>query len=67
VVPFAEDTPERLICRVRPDVLVKGGDYRPVEIAGHDCVTAGGGEVIVLEYVAGCSTSEIIKSIQERS
>ena len=36
VVPFSEDTPERLICRLGPDVLVKGGDYRPDEVAGGD-------------------------------
>src|SRR3546814_14145875 len=39
VVPFSEDTPERLISRVLPDLLVKGGDYRPEQIAGYDAVT----------------------------
>ena len=38
VVPFGEDTPERLICEIWPDVLVKGGDYRPEDIAGYECV-----------------------------
>ncbi len=64
VVPFGEDTPERLICRVRPDVLVKGGDYRPEQIAGHDCVTAAGGEVRVLGFVEGCSTTAVIDTIR---
>lgn len=64
VVPFAEDTPRELICAVRPDVLVKGGDYRPEQIAGHDCVTAAGGEVIVLDYVEGASTTGIITRIR---
>ncbi|MEW6765591.1 MAG: bifunctional D-glycero-beta-D-manno-heptose-7-phosphate kinase/D-glycero-beta-D-manno-heptose 1-phosphate adenylyltransferase HldE [Pseudomonadota bacterium] len=64
VVPFGEDTPERLICRVRPDVLVKGGDYRPEQIAGHDCVTAAGGEVRVLGFVEGCSTTAVIETIR---
>lgn len=64
VVPFGEDTPERLICRVMPDVLVKGGDYRPEQIAGHECVTANGGEVKVLGFEEGCSTSEIIATIR---
>ncbi len=64
VVPFSEDTPERLICKIKPDVLVKGGDYRPEEIAGGDCVIANGGEVIVLDYVEGCSTTNIIDVIR---
>ena len=38
VVAFSEETPERLICRILPDFLVKGGDYHPDEIAGSDCV-----------------------------
>ncbi len=64
VVPFSEDTPERLICQVKPDVLVKGGDYRAEEVAGYDCVTAGGGEVRILHFVDGCSTSSIIERIR---
>jgi D-beta-D-heptose 7-phosphate kinase / D-beta-D-heptose 1-phosphate adenosyltransferase len=64
VVPFSEDTPERLICAVCPDVLVKGGDYRPEEIAGADCVHAAGGRVEVLPYVQGASTSGIIDLIR---
>ncbi len=65
VVPFSEDTPKRLICAVKPDYLVKGGDYRAEDIAGNDCVTAHGGEVRVLELEAGISTSNIIKTIQK--
>ncbi len=60
VVPFTEDTPARLIERVLPDVLVKGGDYSPEQIAGHEAVTAGGGEVVVLDFHAGYSTSALI-------
>jgi D-beta-D-heptose 7-phosphate kinase / D-beta-D-heptose 1-phosphate adenosyltransferase len=66
VVPFAEDTPERLICRVLPDLLVKGGDYRAEEVAGGECVRAAGGEVVILDFVEGRSTSGIIRSIRER-
>ena len=66
VVPFGEDTPERLIGRVLPDVLVKGGDYRPEEIAGHRAVTEAGGEVVVLPFREGCSSSGIIAGIRER-
>ncbi|MBZ0071601.1 MAG: bifunctional D-glycero-beta-D-manno-heptose-7-phosphate kinase/D-glycero-beta-D-manno-heptose 1-phosphate adenylyltransferase HldE [Thiohalobacteraceae bacterium] len=64
VVPFSEDTPERLICAVRPQVLVKGGDYRPDQIAGHDCVTAAGGEVKVLGFEEGVSTTRLIEAIR---
>lgn len=64
VVPFAEDTPARLIEAVAPDVLVKGGDYRPEEIAGHDAVTAAGGEVKVLDFVPGRSTSDLVARIR---
>ena len=64
VVPFSEETPERLICKVKPDLLVKGGDYKPEEIAGGECVTAAGGQVVVLDYVDGCSTTNIIDVIR---
>jgi D-beta-D-heptose 7-phosphate kinase/D-beta-D-heptose 1-phosphate adenosyltransferase len=60
VTPFTEDTPQRLICRIAPDVLVKGGDYRPEQVAGSECVRERGGRVVVLEYIAGCSTTRII-------
>jgi len=63
VVVFAEDTPAALISRVRPDILAKGGDYRPEDIAGHDAVTAYGGEVIVVPFQAGRSTSALIARI----
>lgn len=64
VVPFSEDTPQRLICAVLPDVLVKGGDYRPEQIAGHECVIAHGGKVVVLDFQDGCSTSAVIERIR---
>lgn len=64
VAPFSEDTPERLICRVMPDVLVKGGDYRPQDIAGYGCVTQNGGEVKVLRYVEGFSTTGLIGKLR---
>lgn len=66
VVPFGEDTPERLICRVQPDCLAKGGDYRPEQVAGHDCVTAKGGKVVILDYREGHSTSNIIEQCRKR-
>jgi D-beta-D-heptose 7-phosphate kinase/D-beta-D-heptose 1-phosphate adenosyltransferase len=67
VVPFSEDTPERLICRVLPDILVKGGDYTVEQIAGGGCVQNNGGEVIILSFKDNCSTSAIVKRIQETS
>ncbi|HZD53409.1 MAG TPA: bifunctional heptose 7-phosphate kinase/heptose 1-phosphate adenyltransferase, partial [Woeseiaceae bacterium] len=65
VVPFSEDTPARLIAGVLPDVLVKGGDYRPEEIAGGDAVLANGGEVRVLALREGHSSSRIIEKLEK--
>lgn len=64
VVEFTEETPQRLIAAVLPNLLVKGGDYKPEEIAGGEEVIANGGEVRVLQFKDGCSTSEIIKAIR---
>ncbi|MGL5728193.1 MAG: D-glycero-beta-D-manno-heptose 1-phosphate adenylyltransferase, partial [Plesiomonas sp.] len=64
VVPFDEDTPQRLIASVLPDLLVKGGDYLPEQIAGGAEVIAAGGEVKVLNFEDGCSTSNIIAAIR---
>jgi D-beta-D-heptose 7-phosphate kinase/D-beta-D-heptose 1-phosphate adenosyltransferase len=61
VIAFSEDTPEALICEILPDILVKGGDYRIEQIAGAKCVQANGGQVFVLDFLAGCSTSRIIE------
>lgn len=66
VVPFSEATPARLIGQVLPDVLVKGGDYRAEDVAGGDRVRAHGGQVVILDYRAGCSTSDIIATIRDR-
>ena len=63
VVPFGEDTPEQLICDLTPDILVKGGDYKPEDIAGGQCVIDNGGEVKVLDYIDGHSTTDIIQNI----
>lgn len=64
VVPFAEDTPAGLVSRVRPDVLAKGGDYRPEDVAGYDTVTSYGGRVEIVEYRQGLSTSALIARIR---
>jgi len=65
VVPFSEDTPARLIGEVLPDVLVKGGDYQPQEIAGYDAVVKNGGEVKVLSFKEGFSTTGLVNKIRE--
>ncbi|MGB5278397.1 MAG: bifunctional D-glycero-beta-D-manno-heptose-7-phosphate kinase/D-glycero-beta-D-manno-heptose 1-phosphate adenylyltransferase HldE [Gammaproteobacteria bacterium] len=67
VLPFEEETPTRLICEVLPDILVKGGDNDPDKIPGGDCVRDNGGEVRVLSYVEGVSTTEIIGTIRGRT
>jgi D-beta-D-heptose 7-phosphate kinase / D-beta-D-heptose 1-phosphate adenosyltransferase len=67
VVPFGEDTPADLIATILPDVLVKGGDYKPEEIAGADAVWSNGGKVEVLSFSAGRSTSAIIAALRKLS
>jgi D-beta-D-heptose 7-phosphate kinase/D-beta-D-heptose 1-phosphate adenosyltransferase len=64
VVPFAADTPADTIAAVAPDVLVKGGDYRVEQIAGADAVLAKGGEVRILRFKPGRSTSAMIEAIR---
>ena len=66
VVRFEEDTPAALIREISPDVLVKGGDYAAEEIVGGDHVRASGGEVRVLSFLEGHSTSRIIDSIRKQ-
>lgn len=63
VILFNQDTPAELIDLVRPDILVKGSDYRPEEIVGYDTVMAKGGRVATLEMVEGYSTTGILKKI----
>jgi D-beta-D-heptose 7-phosphate kinase/D-beta-D-heptose 1-phosphate adenosyltransferase len=60
VVVFEEDTPFELIKQVRPQVLVKGGDYSRKEVVGYDIVEADGGEVLLIDLVPGQSTSGIV-------
>ena len=58
---FEEDTPYSLIKSVKPDIVVKGGDYEPEEVVGADLA-----EVIIFEYIDGYSTTKIIKNIGNR-
>lgn len=66
VVAFSEETPERLICNLKPDYLVKGGDNDPAKIPGAKCVQEEGGEVLVMDYVDGVSTTGIIRNIRTK-
>lgn len=65
VTLFDEDTPGELIAALRPDVLVKGGDYTPEDIVGADAVEQGGGRVVVIPYVEGHSTTALIQRLRE--
>ena len=67
VVSFPEDTPENLLRAVKPDVLVKGGDYGIDQVVGAAIVTAYGGEVRVLGLVENSSTTAIVEKIREGS
>ncbi|MCK4920283.1 MAG: D-glycero-beta-D-manno-heptose 1-phosphate adenylyltransferase [Bacteroidales bacterium] len=60
VILFGEDTPIELISSIKPDFLIKGGDYKPENIIGYDFVTKNGGEVYCLNFVEGYSSSYII-------
>ena len=64
VVSYAEDTPEALLSKLKPDVLVKGGDYGLEEVVGADIVREYGGEVAVLNLVEDCSTTAIAEKIR---
>ena len=64
VVVFEEDTPKKLIETVRPDVLVKGGDYALDQIVGADFVTRNGGTVTTLPFVEGFSSTRIIEQLK---
>ena len=60
---FSEETPQKIIARLLPDVLVKGGDWRPEEVVGKKEVEDAGGEVVIIPYLEGRSSSEIVKRI----
>ncbi len=63
VVAFDQDTPQALIEYLRPDVLVKGGDYKRESIVGYDIVTSYGGDVFIIDYVPGVSTTGFIERL----
>ena len=63
VVIFEEDTPFELIQLIKPEILVKGGDYSEATIVGADIVKANGGEVVVIPLVEGFSTTSLIQQM----
>lgn len=60
---FNSDTPLDLIHFIQPDVLVKGGDYQPKDIAGYDIVKARGGEVVTIDFIDGYSTTSLLNRL----
>lgn len=64
VTLFDEDTPLELIQIIRPDVIVKGGDYTPETVVGNDYVTSYGGKVVIIPTVEGFSTTSIINRMK---
>lgn len=66
VVNFSDETPERLLEKLRPDMLVKGGDYSKEEVVGWEIVEGYGGKVAALEFLDDCSTTAIVEKIKER-
>jgi D-beta-D-heptose 7-phosphate kinase/D-beta-D-heptose 1-phosphate adenosyltransferase len=67
VTLFSEDTPIEVIRRAKPDVLVKGGDYRPEEVVGRKEVEASGGRLVLFPLVAGRSTSALVDRMRGKA
>lgn len=65
VVIFEEDTPQEIISIIVPDILVKGGDYKKEDVVGKGVVENNGGEVVIIPFVDGKSTTNIINRINE--
>jgi len=64
VVFFGEDTPLEILTELTPDILVKGGDYRKHEVVGRDLILSRGGQVRVLPFRPGYSTSRLVARIR---
>lgn len=65
VAIFEEDTPLRLITRIEPSVLVKGGDYTREQVVGHEIVAAKGGDVLLVDVLPGFSTTSLVARARE--
>lgn len=66
VVFFHEETPIELIRSFKPDIIVKGGDYTPEKVVGHDIVEQEGGKVVIVPLIDGISTTKVIESIKPK-
>ena len=66
MVSFNDNTPERLLELLKPDWLVKGGDYAKEEVVGWEIVESYGGQVSALEFLDECSTTAIVEKIKQR-
>ena len=64
IILFSEETPINLISTLNPDILAKGGDYKIRTIVGHEIVQKNGGEVILIPFVDGFSSTNIINKIK---
>ena len=64
VILFEDDTPKKLIEAIRPDILVKGGDYAPDDVVGKKEVEERGGRLVLIPFVEGKSTTNIIEKIK---
>jgi D-beta-D-heptose 7-phosphate kinase/D-beta-D-heptose 1-phosphate adenosyltransferase len=60
---FSEEIPQKIIARLLPDILVKGGDWKPEEVVGKREVEDAGGKVEIIPYLEGRSSSDIVKRI----
>ncbi len=65
VILFDEDTPYDLIEKIKPDILVKGSDYKKEEIVGADIIQNTGGEIITINFLEGYSTTAILDKIRK--
>ncbi|MBT4575680.1 MAG: D-glycero-beta-D-manno-heptose 1-phosphate adenylyltransferase, partial [Candidatus Cloacimonetes bacterium] len=66
IVIFDEDTPYELINNIKPNILVKGGDWKPEDIVGHDIVSSYNGRVKSLSFIEGKSTTDIVNKLREK-
>ena len=65
VVEFSDDTPKKLIQIIKPDFLIKGGDYKKKDIVGNDIVSSYGGETIIIPLIDGLSSTNIINKLNK--
>ena len=65
VVEFSDDTPKKLIQIIKPDFLIKGGDYKKKDIVGNDIVSSYGGETIIIPLIDGLSSTNTINKLKK--